>query len=124
MKIIIAGTRTFKPSFIVENKINQIINELKIKDIVIISGTARGADLYGERYATKKGYSIERYPADWDKYGKKAGYIRNKEMGSVADMAIVLWDGESKGSKRMIDIMKTNNKRCQIINYNKYIERK
>lgn len=116
MKIIIAGTRTFKPSFAVENKIDQIIESIE-DSITIISGTARGADLYGERYATKKGYSIERYPADWDKYGKKAGYIRNKEMGSVADMAIVLWDGESKGSKHMIEEMKKLNKRVEIIFY-------
>ena len=42
-------------------------------------------------------------PADWDKYGKSAGFIRNKEMVDIADAAIIFWDGDSKGTKDTIE---------------------
>jgi hypothetical protein len=49
--------------------------------------------------------------ADWEKYGKRAGYIRNEEMAKYAKqdeigIAICVWDGESKGTKHMIDLAK------------------
>jgi len=116
MKIIIAGSRDFKPSFKIEEQIDQIISlYLEGRQIVIVSGTARGADQYGESYANKRKYRLERYPADWDKYGKKAGYIRNNEMALIADMAIVIWDSKSKGSKHMIEAMKKLDKRVEVI---------
>ena len=46
------------------------------EDIVIISGTASGADRLGERYAKEKGFQLRRFPADWNRYGKSAGYRR------------------------------------------------
>ena len=46
----------------------------------------------------------EKYPADWDKYGKSAGYRRNEQMADNADSLIALWDGRSRGTKHMIDI--------------------
>lgn len=114
MKIIIAGSRDMKPSFAIEKQIDKIISSLGSK-IVIISGTARGSDHYGEEYAYKRKYEIEKYPANWEEYGKSAGYIRNNEMALIADMAIVIWDGKSKGSKHMIEAMKKLDKRVEVI---------
>ena len=48
------------------------------------------------------GYSIKRFPADWDKFKKAAGYIRNEQMGNYCDIAIIFWDGSSKGTLNMI----------------------
>jgi hypothetical protein len=45
-----------------------------------------------------------RFPADWDRYGKAAGYIRNETMAANAEALIALWDGRSPGTKHMIDI--------------------
>lgn len=47
------------------------------KDITIISSGANGADKSGERYGEENNLPVEAYPAEWDKYGKSAGYIRN-----------------------------------------------
>ena len=71
--------------------------------IVIVSGGCAGADLLGERYAKENGYSIDRYPAEWKKYGKKAGIMRNAVMADNADALITYWDGISRGTKNMID---------------------
>lgn len=71
--------------------------------IVIVSGGCAGADLLGERYAKENRYSIDRYPAEWKKYGKKAGIMRNAVMADNADALITYWDGISRGTKNMID---------------------
>lgn len=70
----------------------------------IVSGTARGADTLGEEYGESAGLLVHKRPADWDSYGKVAGFIRNKEMAEEADGLIAFWDGKSKGTKHMIDV--------------------
>ena len=70
--------------------------------IVIVSGGCRGADMLGERYARENGLSVERYPAQWDKYGRSAGPVRNREMARRADYVICFWDGKSRGTQSMI----------------------
>ena len=117
-KIIVAGGRSFNNYDLLEQKLDYYLSS-KINegyDIVIISGTAKGADSLGEKYAINKGYEIERFPANWDKYGKSAGYRRNVDMANVADACIVFWDGTSPGSKHMIDIANTKRLDLRIVN--------
>ena len=52
--------------------------------------------MLGERYAKENGYSIDRYPAEWKEYGKKAGIMRNAVMADNADALIAYWDGISR----------------------------
>lgn len=70
----------------------------------VVSGTARGADRLGEKWAKKNNVTIHRFPAHWEDFGRGAGYIRNNEMSDNAEGLIALWDGKSKGTKHMIDI--------------------
>ena len=83
--------------------------DLCIRDIrkkytlVFVSGGCRGADMMGERYARENGYGVERYSADWEKYGKSAGPMRNRQMAQVCDYVICFWDGASRGTGSMID---------------------
>jgi glycerophosphoryl diester phosphodiesterase len=63
-------------------------------------------DRLGETYAVRNKLPIAKFPADWDKWGKPAGYIRNKEMAQYADALVAVWNGESKGTKHMIDLAK------------------
>lgn len=107
-KVIIAGSREFDNYDMLKEKCDKILSR-KVnegEEIVIVSGTARGADTLGEKYAEEKGYKIERYPANWDKYGKRAGYLRNKKMAEVSNACIVFLSSkaENKGSKMMISI--------------------
>ena len=76
---------------------------------IIISGGARGADTLGEYWATQHGVPIERFPADWEKHGKSAGFIRNREMAHHAEALIALWDGRSRGTRNMIDVANFRN---------------
>ena len=122
IKVIIAGTRDFDNYELLKQKMDKILAD-KVRnneEIIIISGTARGADKLGERYAREKGYKVERYPANWDKYGKRAGYIRNEQMAKVADACVCFWDEQSKGTKHMIDLAKRYKLALRVINYNKY----
>lgn len=110
MKLIIAGSRSFCDYQMLKKivSVNKGITE-------IVSGTARGADSLGEKYGEEKKLKVTKFPANWDKYGKKAGYIRNIEMALYADEAIVFWDGKSKGSKNMIEICKEYAVPCFVV---------
>lgn len=104
IKLIIAGGREFNDYDMLEEKIDlfrQVHNDQKI---TIISGCARGADELGAKYAVNNNLRLINIPANWNLYGKSAGYRRNESMAKVATACMVFWDGESKGSKHMIDI--------------------
>ena len=122
IKVIIAGTRDFDNYELLKQKMDKLLagRVRNNEKIIIISGTARGADKLGERYAREKGYKVERYPADWNKYGKRAGYIRNEQMAKVADACVCFWDEQSKGTKHMIDLAKKYNLALRVIKYNNY----
>lgn len=102
MKVIIAGSRSFSNYKKLKDFCDKIL--INKKEVEIVSGTARGTDQLGERYAKEKGYKLTLFPADWDKYGKSAGYKRNIQMAEYADSLIAFWDKKSKGTKHMIDI--------------------
>lgn len=115
MKIIIAGGR----NFIDYTKLCESCDDALqlLDDIEIVSGTAKGADSLGEEYAKEKGYKITRFPADWDKHGKSAGYKRNAEMAEYADGLIAFWDYKSKGTRNMIDLADKFNLKIKIVRY-------
>ena len=70
----------------------------------VISGCAKGVDTLAIDWAARNGIRVERYPANWDKCGKSAGYRRNERMAEAADALIAVWDGVSRGTKHMMDI--------------------
>lgn len=102
IKLIIAGGRNFDDF----NKLCQVCDEFlqDQNDIEIVSGAYKGADLLGERYAAERNHPIKQFPANWRRYGKSAGHKRNIEMAVYADALIAFWDGESKGTKHMIEL--------------------
>lgn len=117
-KVIIAGGRDFTNYQLLKEKVDKIISEKrKTHNIIIVSGTARGADSLGEMYAQQNSFLVMPFPAQWDEYGKKAGYIRNVEMAEYADALIAFWDGKSKGTKHMIDIATERNLPTRVIRY-------
>ena len=115
MKVIIAGGRDFKDY----DRLSKVCKKILLEqtDIEIVSGTANGADKLGERFAAKNNYSVKKFPADWDKFGKSAGHIRNAEMAKYADALISFWDRKSKGTESMINLAKRNKLKVRVIYY-------
>jgi hypothetical protein len=101
VKVIIAGSRNFYNYELLKSECDRILKGLS--DIEIVSGTAKGADFLGERYALGRGYKLTKFPAKWKTYGNMAGPFRNREMAEYADTLICFWDFKSRGSKNMIE---------------------
>lgn len=72
----------------------------------IVSGGARGVDSLAITYAKEHYIPCTIMRADWDKYGKSAGFRRNGDMANYADALIAIWDRESRGTLHMINIAK------------------
>lgn len=83
--------------------------------IEVVSGDARGIDQFGIDWAVDNWIPYKTFPANWDKYGKSAGAIRNREMAEYADILFAFWDMKSPGTKHMISTMKLLNKSYFII---------
>lgn len=101
-KIIVAGGRDFDDFPFLAEKCRLIYDTTPNHKFEIVTGKAKGADTLGEKWATYNEIPIVEFPADWDKYKKAAGAIRNKEMADYADILIAFWDGKSPGTKNMI----------------------
>lgn len=117
-KVIIAGTRDFDDyGLLCRHTDYKLSEKRKTRRIVIVSGAARGADVLGEQYARERGYKVERYPANWEKYGKAAGPIRNDLMARNADALIAYWDGKSPGTWNMIETARNYGLKVSIKRY-------
>lgn len=114
MKVIVAGSRGFDNYELLCRKLDLILS--RQKEIEIICGEARGADALGRRYAEEHGHKVLSFPAQWDKFGKSAGYRRNADMAKVADALVAFWDGSSKGTQHMINLMRDKPTRIILIN--------
>lgn len=114
MKIAIVGSRTFKDYAVLEDFIGKTIAEKDITIDTVISGGARGADALAERYAEEHNIPLQVFKADWDTYGRRAGFVRNQQMIESCDVCFVFWDGTSKGTKLSIDLCTRHNKPAYI----------
>ena len=119
-RVIIAGTRDFSDYQLLRDKCDAILSSKRQDcNIIIVSGTARGADRLGERYAKERGFQLRQFPADWLNDEKKAGPIRNAKMADNADALIAFWDGESRGTKNMINNARRKGLAVRVIQYQK-----
>lgn len=114
MKTIIAGCRDFTDINLLKQKVDYY-REHTNPITEIVSGGATGADAMGEAYALLNGIPIKGFPANWNKHGKAAGPIRNRQMAQYAECLIAVWDGKSKGTKNMIEEMNKLKKPVHII---------
>jgi hypothetical protein len=115
MKLIIAGSRDITDYEVVREAIIESgFWRTYKRDIEVVCGMALswkwhedpligGVDRLGYRFAENNGLTIHEFPANWKKYGKKAGMMRNIEMGEFSDGLLAVWDGQSTGTKQMID---------------------
>lgn len=102
MKVILAGSRSFTPADYDDVRRVFLLSGYWYSEVV--SGCAQGVDLLGERFAKEIGVPVKRFPADWDRHGRSAGYLRTVQMAKYADALVAVWDGSSKGTAHMIRI--------------------
>ena len=105
MRVLIYGGRDFVPDndslTFMEHVIDYELADWELDEIVIISGTAKGADTFGEEFAASWSIRLERFPADWDTHGKAAGHIRNQQMlDSGVDVAVQFPGGRGTADMR------------------------
>lgn len=108
MRVIIAGSRNLTDMALV----TRAIKESGFDITEVVGGKARGIDELGEQWAYENDIPFTGKPANWDAFGKSAGFRRNKEMAeyvasdSLQGGLIAIWDGHSRGTKSMIQLAK------------------
>lgn len=105
MRVLISGDRNWDDPKPIANIMYKIVYS-RVDDVVFLHGNARGADTMCDVIAKLYDYEVESYPADWTKYGKAAGPIRNKEMLDTDPDLVVGFHKDiknSKGTKDMLD---------------------
>lgn len=112
--VVVAGSRNFTDYDLAESVIDQFVQGFDCR-VGIVSGAARGADAVGERYAKQRRLVLSRHPADWDTFGKSAGFRRNVDMAQFGDALLSFWDGKSPGSGHMIATTRALDKPVQVV---------
>lgn len=111
-----AGGRDFDDYQLLKATMDKLLCNIT-DEITVVCGQAKGADTLGEQYAMEKGYTIDYYPAQWKLYGKRAGYLRNEQMAQNADALAAFWNGESRGTKNMIELAKRYGLKVRVKRY-------
>lgn len=114
MKVIIAGSRNYHDY----TKLSVVLDHELTDEDEIVSGCAKGVDTMAINYAMIHRIPLHKYPAEWVKHGRNAGPIRNREMALFANRLIAFYNGESPGTKNMIQTMLKLGKPVTIIDIN------
>lgn len=117
---LVVGSRNFNDYSLLKKNLDDILKDYD--DICIVSGGARGADSLAERYAKENNYALKVFPAAWDLYGKRAGYVRNEQMHKYISLSpirccVAFWDGESRGTAQNFGLCKKYNNELKLIKY-------
>jgi hypothetical protein len=112
MKVAIIGSRDFNNYELVKKTMEEYENV-----DMIVSGGAKGADTLGEQWAKENNKETLIFKPDWEKYGRSAGMIRNKDIVKNSDLVIAFWDGKSKGTKNSIDTCGKLGIKVRIVNF-------
>ena len=106
MKVAIIGSRKLN----VENLQDYLPEDTD----EIVSGGARGIDTCARNYALKNDLKLTEFRPEYNKYGRGAPLRRNETIVNYADMVLAFWDGESRGTKFVINYCEKVGKECKI----------
>ena len=107
LRCIIAGSRTIDDARQVDAAFRSAPFFAQVTEVV--SGGAAGVDTLARSAAEAFDLPFTEMLADWDRHGRRAGYLRNVAMAEYAKAVppgalVAVWDGVSRGTKHMIDI--------------------
>lgn len=117
IKLAIVGSREFSQPKRLFKLLDQFIKDNDYVVTEIISGGAAGVDTYAAQYAQYNKIPLKVHKAEWEKYGKKAGPIRNEYIIRDCDVCFAVWNGTSRGTKNDIDWCHKLNKDCWVYDY-------
>lgn len=128
MRVLVCGGRDFDDFSFVHKYLEDRLLEYYVHtpeglghwswDLVIIQGGAKGADRLADKWAQLNYVKVEEYPADWERYGKKAGYLRNKQMLEEGKPDLVIAFPGGRGTDMMIRLAKDAGVPVEIVQYN------
>lgn len=120
MRVLVCGSRDFNDREAVFSRLDAALEDAASRDemLTVIHGCARGADSIADEYAELAWpVNVERYPADWTRYGKRAGFLRNQQMleEGKPDLVLAFYSNSerSKGTAMMVDIATAAGISCQ-----------
>lgn len=113
---MVCGSRDITDTEFVFKAIDDYVANLN-DDVIIIEGEARGVDLNAKAWAINHGKEFMSFPAQWNLYGKSAGFRRNYDMVKACDHCLIIWDGKSKGTKHDIELCEKMCKPYKVIIY-------
>lgn len=105
VKILVSGDRHWTDKDYIFQKLDEI--SILTPPTIIIEGCAPGVDSIAEEWAKERGIENEHFPADWDRYGRAAGPIRNQEMLTTEPDLLVAFHpdlAQSKGTRNMVGL--------------------
>ena len=121
--VVISGSREFTEFDKFATALDEVLKTYRSKSYIrLFEGGARGIDRLARTYAIMRKVRHERFHADWDKFGKRAGILRNIEMINAGDMVVAFWDGQSKGTKHAIDYAIKKRKRLVVVRLDKNMQ--
>ena len=115
IKLAIVGSRTFDDQSLFDKIMSKLEEKYEIE--MVISGGAKGADSFGENWADNHNIEKKIFYPDWEKYGKRAGFLRNIDIIKNCDVCVAFWDRKSHGTKHDIDLCDEFGKVCYIVNF-------
>jgi len=98
MRVLVSGSRVCIDYSRVLDRLRSLPSES-----IIVQGGARGTDALAKRAAAELNLGCETWEADWERFGRSAGPIRNNAMlDSKPDLVLAFWDGRSPGTRHTI----------------------
>lgn len=122
--VLVAGSRSFADYDLMVAKLDAFLSRQIVdhRSICIVSGGARGADQLAERYARMRDFELRVFPADWNQFGKSAGYRRNRQMHEFIAQykhrgCVCFWDGQSRGTTHNFSLAKEFNTPLRVVRF-------
>jgi hypothetical protein len=118
---LVVGSRGFTDRGLMFHTLDYVLGDY-LPRVTIVSGGAKGADSFAKEYADFRDLKYKEFPADWDRYGKSAGFRRNEEMHKFIAQyeyrgVVAFWDGSSAGTKHNFTLSSTYNNEMRTIVY-------
>jgi YspA, cpYpsA-related SLOG family len=111
VRVIVCGSRSWQDRVLIAERLAALPAHS-----TVVHGGAKGADEIAGKAAALFGHEVEPHFADWNMYGKRAGYRRNAEMAAGgADLCLAFWDGDSPGTRQMIGLCREQGIPVEII---------